>query len=163
MTNEQPTRTSFWCGYKGKDYQSLFHYNNSGLYCGNYIQSVTPNLSLGTEVVWQPEHNMSRINFAARYNTNKMIASGRVWNEGAISLSFVQILSEKVSLASEFKYNPIKRYATLRVGYDYKFREKITERERERAREKERASESEADQRLEFEFMILRRAAMVSI
>ncbi|XP_078151907.1 mitochondrial import receptor subunit TOM40-1-like [Carex rostrata] len=109
---------------QGKDYQSRFQYkNSSGLCSADYIQSVTLNLSLGTEVLWQPEHNISQISFGARYNTNKMIASGRVWNEGAISLSYVQILSEKVSLASEIEYDPPSRYFLSSIGYEYKFRE----------------------------------------
>ncbi|KAF3327025.1 mitochondrial import receptor subunit TOM40-2 [Carex littledalei] len=94
---------------QGKDYQSLYHYNNSGLYCGNYIQSVTPNLSLGTEVLWQPEHNMSRINFAARYNTNKMsLLRGNVDSDGVVSAYIEQKIRYGVKLFLLAKLDHVK-------------------------------------------------------
>ncbi|KAK1319480.1 Mitochondrial import receptor subunit TOM40-1 [Acorus calamus] len=109
--------------YKGKDCRTQFQFGNNALYNANYIQSVTPNLSLGSEVFWRGQQRTSTIGFAARYNTDKMVATGQVVNTGSVALSYVQKVSEKVSLASEFMYNPDTRDATASFGYDYKLRQ----------------------------------------
>jgi hypothetical protein len=38
-----------------------------------FLQSVTPNLSLGGEVFWAGQHRKSGIVYAARYNNDKMV------------------------------------------------------------------------------------------
>ena len=38
-----------------------------------FLQSVTPNLSLGGEVFWAGQHRKSGIGYAARYNNDKMV------------------------------------------------------------------------------------------
>nr|XP_023905383.1 mitochondrial import receptor subunit TOM40-1-like [Quercus suber]POF19764.1 mitochondrial import receptor subunit tom40-1 [Quercus suber] len=109
--------------YKGKDYRAQFQLGNGALFGANYIQSVTPNLSLGGEVFWAGQHRKSGIGYAARYNTDKMVATGQVASTGMVALSYVQKVSEKVSLASDFMYNYMSRDVTASVGYDYILRQ----------------------------------------
>ncbi|XP_058107623.1 mitochondrial import receptor subunit TOM40-1-like isoform X2 [Magnolia sinica] len=109
--------------YKGKDFRSQFQMGNGAFYNVNYIQSVSPHLSLGTEVFWLGHQRKSGIGLAARYNTDKMVAAGQVASTGIVALSYVQKVSEKVSLASDFLYNPMTRDATASVGYDYMLRQ----------------------------------------
>ncbi|KAK6163925.1 hypothetical protein DH2020_000789 [Rehmannia glutinosa] len=87
------------------------------------LQSVTPNLSLGGEVFWAGQHRKSGIGYAARYNTDKMVATGQVASTGMVALSYVQKISEKVSLASDFMYNYMSRDVTASFGYDYILRQ----------------------------------------
>ncbi|KAL7152104.1 hypothetical protein ABFS83_04G075700 [Erythranthe nasuta] len=109
--------------YKGSDYRTQFQLGNGGLLGANYIQSVTPNLSLGGEIFWAGQHRKSGIGCAARYNTDKMVASGQVASHGIVALSYVQKVSDKVSLASDFMYNYMSRDATASFGYDYILRQ----------------------------------------
>ncbi|XVE92963.1 hypothetical protein REPUB_Repub01dG0149200 [Reevesia pubescens] len=109
--------------YKGKDYRSQFQMGNASFFGASYIQSVTPHLSLGGEVFWVGQHRKSGIGYAARYETDKMIATGQVASTGIVALSYVQRVSEKVSLASDFMYNYMTRDVTASVGYDYILRQ----------------------------------------
>ncbi|KAF8389583.1 hypothetical protein HHK36_024099 [Tetracentron sinense] len=123
----------------GKDYRTQFQLGNGALFGASYIQagqavhlfilflevheSVTPHLSLGSEVFWAGQHRKSGIGFAARYNTDKMVATGQVASTGMVALSYVQKVSEKVSLASDFMYNYMSRDVTASFGYDYILRQ----------------------------------------
>ncbi|XWS68433.1 hypothetical protein CRYUN_Cryun04dG0089300 [Craigia yunnanensis] len=109
--------------YKGKDYRSQFQMGNGALLGASYIQSVTPHLSLGGEIFWAGQHRKSGIGYAARYETDKMVAVGQVASTGMIALSYVQKVSEKVSLASDFMYNYMTRDVTASIGYDYILRQ----------------------------------------
>ncbi|TYI87983.1 hypothetical protein E1A91_D04G174300v1 [Gossypium mustelinum] len=81
--------------YKGKDYRSQFQMGNGALFGASYIQSVTPHLSLAGEVFWAGQHRKSGLGYAARYETDKMVAAGQVASTGMVSLSYVQKVSEK--------------------------------------------------------------------
>ncbi|BBG94712.1 translocase of the outer mitochondrial membrane 40 [Prunus dulcis] len=109
--------------YKGSDYRSQIQVGNGALLQASYIQSVTPHFSLGGEVFWAGQHRKSGIGYAARFNTEKMVATGQVASTGMVALSYVQKLSEKVSLASDLMYNHTSRDVTASVGYDYVLRQ----------------------------------------
>ncbi|ONK55173.1 uncharacterized protein A4U43_UnF6750 [Asparagus officinalis] len=124
LTNEPHySQGMFNFDYKGHDYRTQFQIGNNAFYGANYIQSVTPNLSLGTEVFWLGHQRKSGIGYAARYNTEKMVATGQVASTGIVALTYVQKVSEKVSLASDFMYNHMTRDATASFGYDYILRQ----------------------------------------
>ncbi|VFQ76557.1 unnamed protein product [Cuscuta campestris] len=109
--------------YKGKDYRTQFQLGSGALLGASYIQSVTPHLSLGGEVFWAGQHRKSGIGYVGRYNTDKMVAAGQVASTGIVALSYVQKVSEKVSLASDFMYNYLSRDVTASFGYDYILRQ----------------------------------------
>lgn len=109
--------------YKGTDYRAQFQIGNNAFYGANYIQSVTPNLSMGTEIFWLGQQRKSGIGFNSRYNTDKMVGTLQVASTGIVALSYVQKVSEKVSLATDFMYNHMSRDVTSSVGYDYFLRQ----------------------------------------
>ncbi|KAL5210627.1 hypothetical protein ABZP36_006250 [Zizania latifolia] len=109
--------------YKGTDYRAQFQIGNNAFYGANYIQSVTPNLSMGTEIFWLGHQRKSGIGFASRYNTDKLVGTLQVASTGIVALSYVQKVSEKVSLASDFMYNHMSRDVTSSFGYDYMLRQ----------------------------------------
>ncbi|GAA0140628.1 primary active transporter [Lithospermum erythrorhizon] len=124
LTNEpHMSHGMFNFDYKGSDYRAQFQLGNGALFGASYIQSVTPNLSLGGEVFWAGQHRKSGIGYAARYNTDKMVATGQVASTGMVSLNYVQKISEKVSLASDFMYNYMSGDVTSSFGYDYILRQ----------------------------------------
>ncbi|GAB2216551.1 hypothetical protein Drorol1_Dr00024326 [Drosera rotundifolia] len=109
--------------YKGSDYRAQFQVGNGALFGASYIQSVTLHLSLGGEVFWTGQHRKSGVGVATRYNTDKMVATAQVDSTGIVALSFVQKVSEKVSLATDFIYNYLSKEVTSSVGYDYVLRQ----------------------------------------
>ncbi|KAK6121656.1 hypothetical protein DH2020_044602 [Rehmannia glutinosa] len=124
LTNEpHMSHGMFNFDYKGSDYRTQFQLGNGALFGASYIQSVSPHLSLGGEVFWAGQHRKSGIGYAARYNTDKMVATGQVASTGMVALSYVQKVSDKVSLASDFMYNYMSRDVTASFGYDYILRQ----------------------------------------
>ncbi|XP_039129769.1 LOW QUALITY PROTEIN: mitochondrial import receptor subunit TOM40-1-like [Dioscorea cayenensis subsp. rotundata] len=124
LTNEPHfSQGMFNFDYKGTDYRAQFQLGNNAFYGGNYIQSVTPHLSVGSEFFWLGHQRKSGIGLAARYNTDKMVATAQVASTGIVALSYVQKVSEKVSLASDFMYNHMTRDVTASFGYDYILRQ----------------------------------------
>ncbi|WOL14721.1 mitochondrial import receptor subunit TOM40-1 [Canna indica] len=150
LTNEPHfSQGMFNFDYKGKDYRTQFQIGNNAFYGANYIQSVSPHLSLGSEIFWLGQQRKSGIGFAARYNTDKMVATAQIASTGILALSYVQKVSEKVrnllkflenfnaqnlyshkkfwhlqvSLASDFMYNHLTRDVTSSFGYDYILRQ----------------------------------------
>ncbi|KAJ8477776.1 hypothetical protein OPV22_021503 [Ensete ventricosum] len=124
LTNEPHfSQGMFNFDYKGTDFRSQLQIGNNAFYGGNYIQSVSPHLSLGTEIFWLGHQRKSGIGFAARYNTDNMVATGQVASTGIVALSYVQKVSEKVSLASDFMYNHLTQDVTSSFGYDYILRQ----------------------------------------
>ncbi|KAG8371613.1 hypothetical protein BUALT_Bualt13G0106500 [Buddleja alternifolia] len=105
--------------YKGSDYRCQFQLGSGAITGASYIQSVSPHLSLGGEVYWAGQHRLSGVGYAARYNTDNMIAAGQVDSSGKVALSYIQKVSQKVSLASSFLYNYMSGDVTASCGYDY--------------------------------------------
>ena len=62
----------------------------------NYLQSVTPNLSLGGETFWLSAAMKSGVGFAARHQGEKHIATAQLATTGLVSLNYAHRLSEKV-------------------------------------------------------------------
>lgn len=104
--------------HKGKDYRAQLQLGSGALCGANYIQSVTPHLSLGGEIFWAGQHRKSGVGYAARYSNDKVVATGQAASTGMVALSYVQKVSEKVSLATEFAYNHMSKDVTATVGYD---------------------------------------------
>lgn len=109
--------------YKGSDYRTQLQLGSGTLVGANYIQSVTPHLSMGGEVFWAGQHRKSGAVYGARYSTDKMVATGQVATTGMVALSYVQKASEKVSLATDFMYNYLSKDVIASVGYDCIFRQ----------------------------------------
>lgn len=67
---------------------------------GDYMQAITPKLSLGMEGVWQRASLGSKpetaLSYAARYRNTDWIASGQVHASGQFTASYWRRLSEKV-------------------------------------------------------------------
>lgn len=124
LTNEAHfSQGMFNFDYKGRDFRAQFQFANNAFYGGNYIQSVSPHLALGGEVFWLGHQRKSGLGLAARYNSDKTIMTGQLASTGLVALSYVQRVSEKVSLATDFMYNLANREATASMGYDYLLRQ----------------------------------------
>ncbi|CAL9214387.1 unnamed protein product [Arabidopsis halleri] len=104
--------------YMALNYKAQFLLGSKGLTAATYIQRVSPCLSLGGELFWASVPQKSGIGYVARYETDKMVASAQVISSGNVFMSYVQKISKKVSLASDFVYNCFSRDVKASVGCD---------------------------------------------
>lgn len=117
------SQAMFDADFKGKDWNGQLKWGTSNFYGANYFQSVTPKLSVGGEVFYLAEQQRSGFGLAARHAGDKHVATAQVANTGLVSLTYVQKISDKVSLASDFMWNLNSREATASFGYDYVLRQ----------------------------------------
>ncbi|CAK42188.1 mitochondrial import receptor subunit tom40 [Aspergillus awamori] len=131
--------------YTGDDFSaSLKAFNPSyleggltGIFVGSYLQSVTPNLALGFEAIWQRQAMNSRpesaLSYGARYKTADWIASAQLQAQGVITASYWKKLSERVEagvdMNLQFAPNAAaalmggpSRDGTTAIGAKYDFR-----------------------------------------
>ncbi|EJD06045.1 uncharacterized protein FOMMEDRAFT_139333 [Fomitiporia mediterranea MF3/22] len=101
----------------------------SGLFIGSYLQSVTKNLALGSEVLVQrggPVEIPTTPSFLAKYTgSNKdWIASAQVQPAGLLQTSYWQKLNEKVEAAADLQIMTAngKREAVATLGAKYDLR-----------------------------------------
>ncbi|KAI5849562.1 eukaryotic porin/Tom40 [Morchella snyderi] len=93
------TGADFSAGIKSFN-PSLLEGTLTGIFIGSYLQSVTPNLSLGLESVWQrqaasvgPETALS---YVARYATKDWVASAQLQAQGALQATYWRRIAERV-------------------------------------------------------------------
>jgi mitochondrial import receptor subunit TOM40 len=109
--------------FKGLDWNGQLKFGSNEFYGMNYLQSVTPRLALGGEAFWLGQQRKSGTGFAGRFTGDAFVATAQVATTGLVSLTYVQRISEKVSLASDFMWNWNAREATASFGYDYMLRQ----------------------------------------
>ncbi|KAF8636595.1 hypothetical protein AX17_003405 [Amanita inopinata Kibby_2008] len=101
----------------------------TGIYIGSYIQSVTRNLALGCETLYQrpsPELSEFSTSYVAKYTSNdkSWIATAHVQPAGMVQASYWQKLSEKVEVAADIQVivAPNRRDALATLGAKYDLR-----------------------------------------
>lgn len=117
------SQAMFDMDFRGKDWNGQLKYGTSNFFGSNYFQSVTPQLSVGGEVFYLAEQRRSGLGLAMRHVGEKHVATAQIANTGLVSLSYVQKISEKVSLASDFMWNLNSKEANASFGYDYVLRQ----------------------------------------
>ncbi|XP_010476278.1 PREDICTED: mitochondrial import receptor subunit TOM40-1-like isoform X1 [Camelina sativa] len=75
--------------YMALNYRARFKLGSNDLTAATYIQRVTPCLSLGGEVFCTNVPQESGVGYAARYETDKMVASAKVISNGKVSMTYV--------------------------------------------------------------------------
>lgn len=99
----------------------------TGIYIGSYLQSVTKNLALGVEALYQrPSPDLSEMtqSFLAKYTGTKKdwIATAQLQPAGILQTTYWQKLSDKVDVAADLQVmvSPTRRdgVATLGAKYD---------------------------------------------
>jgi mitochondrial import receptor subunit TOM40 len=121
----------------GRDYSlNLKTYNPSpadlsGAYMASYLQSLTKNVALGAEVIYQRAPTgmeESAMSYVGKYTSNKRdwIATAQVQAQGILQTTYWQKLSDKVDVAAELvlvpDVRPTERKAMATVGVKYDFR-----------------------------------------
>ncbi|KAF9052643.1 eukaryotic porin-domain-containing protein [Panaeolus papilionaceus] len=103
--------------------------NLTGIYMGSYLQSVTKNLALGVETLYQHptprDHDINVSYLAKLASTDKnWIATAQLQPAGILQASYWQKLSDKVEVAADLQLinAPTRRDAVATLGAKYDFR-----------------------------------------
>jgi len=101
----------------------------TGIYIGSYLQSVTKNLALGVETLFQhpaPDQYDVATSYLAKYtSTNRdWIATAQVQPSGIVQASYWHKLSEKVEVGADLQMiaAPVRRDAVATIGAKYDLR-----------------------------------------
>ncbi|EJD52967.1 hypothetical protein AURDEDRAFT_142053 [Auricularia subglabra TFB-10046 SS5] len=100
--------------YQGRDYSVNLRAINpsptdlTGIYMGNYLQSVTKNLALGVETLYQrptPLQSEANVSYMVKYTSSPRdwIATAQFQPAGILMASYWQKLSEKLDVAAELQ------------------------------------------------------------
>ncbi|KZT42078.1 hypothetical protein SISSUDRAFT_1069613 [Sistotremastrum suecicum HHB10207 ss-3] len=121
--------------YQGQDYSANLKAVNpspldlTGIYIGNYLQSVTKNLSLGVETLYQrPTLDVSELStsYLLKYvgREKDWIATAQIQPLGILQTTYWQKLSEKLEVAAELQVvaAPTRRDAVATLGARYDLR-----------------------------------------
>ncbi|MCL7034868.1 hypothetical protein MKW94_023406 [Papaver nudicaule] len=118
--------------YKGEHSRTHLQLGNGALVGANYIQgidsrirlpSITPCLSLGSQVFWGGQHRKPATGIGARFDNDKMIVGWNTASTGMFAFSYVQKVSGKVSVAFDNMYNYKSGEETMSVGCDCVFKQ----------------------------------------
>ncbi|KAJ1936139.1 translocase of outer mitochondrial membrane, partial [Kickxella alabastrina] len=135
MASDSQSMLQLESEYTGSDYTANVKAVNpsltdgNGIYLFNYLQSVTPKLSLGAEMLYQcpmPKVQETSISFGVRYQPT----ADRVWvaqtqGTNILTTSFWRKISEKCDAGAELQMINIpsqdRREASCSVGVKYEF------------------------------------------
>ncbi|XP_069684831.1 mitochondrial import receptor subunit TOM40 homolog 1 [Periplaneta americana] len=127
IQNSKFQATQLTTEYKGNDFTASCTagntdiINESGLLVTHYLQSVTPNVALGAELVYQygpsvPSGEIAILSAAARYTGTDSVVSGTLGGAG-LHLCYYQKASEQLQLGVELETNFRMQESVASVGY----------------------------------------------
>ncbi|CAG2053709.1 unnamed protein product [Timema podura] len=95
----------------------------AGVFVAHYLQSVSSNLALGSELVYQcgrnvPGGEMTMLSAVARYSLGDIVVSGALGAE-SIHTYYYQKVNEELQVGVELETNYSLKGSTLSVGYQY--------------------------------------------
>ncbi|KAJ5972679.1 uncharacterized protein N7479_002597 [Penicillium vulpinum] len=114
--------------YTGRDFSaSLKAFNPScleggltGIFVGSYLQSVTPNLALGFEAIWQRQAITARpetaLSYSAKYKGEDWIGTAQLQAQGTFNATYWRKLSERVEAGIDMNLQLQPSPATLMMG-----------------------------------------------
>jgi mitochondrial import receptor subunit TOM40 len=103
--------------------------NLTGIYIGSYLQSITKNLAIGFESLYQhptPQNSEIATSYLAKLTSSdkNWIATAQLQPSGILQATYWQKLSEKVEVAADLQVlsAPTRRDAIATLGAKYDFR-----------------------------------------
>ncbi|KIM49107.1 hypothetical protein M413DRAFT_438265 [Hebeloma cylindrosporum] len=103
--------------------------NLTGIFIGSYLQSITKNLAIGFETLYQrptPQNSEFATSYLAKLTSSdkNWIATGQLQPSGILQATYWQKLSEKVEVAADLQVlsAPTRRDAIATLGAKYDFR-----------------------------------------
>ncbi|EME30444.1 mitochondrial protein translocase, MPT family isoform 1 [Galdieria sulphuraria] len=124
-TSSQPneSKATWDLDYRGSDFCGQLKFGNMGIVALSYLQSVTPNLSLGGEGFYQGATGFSAITAAGRYVTHDGVATCTIASFGPLVASYCHRVNPRVTLATEFFWDLRSRDSLVTIGYKFDLRQ----------------------------------------
>jgi len=101
----------------------------TGIFIGSYLQSITKNLAIGFETLYQrptPQNSEFATSYLAKLTSSdkNWIATGQLQPSGILQATYWQKLSDKVEVAADLQVlsAPTRRDAIATLGAKYDFR-----------------------------------------
>lgn len=127
ITKNQLSASQYQADYKGDQYSASVTVanpdiaNDAGLFVGQYLQSITSQISLGAEFVCQfspqiPGKQLSFLSLAGRYNADDNAFSATLGSH-AVHLCYYQKASEQLQLGCELDTNFRNGESVASIGY----------------------------------------------
>ena len=121
--------------YQGTDYNlnakvlNIWPTDLTGIYIGSYLQSLTKNIALGVEGIYQrPTPDMAELSasYLAKYTSDNKdwIATAQIQPSGILQTTYWQKLSEKLEVGADLQViaAPTRRDAIATLGAKYDLR-----------------------------------------
>ncbi|EFX01055.1 mitochondrial import receptor subunit [Grosmannia clavigera kw1407] len=114
--------------YTGRDFTASLKTMNpsyldgglTGIFIGNYLQSVTPKLSIGLEGVWQrgalSQPPDALLSYCGRYASGDWVATAQLQTQGAINATFWRRLAENVQAGVDMTLQVVPNAAAGLMG-----------------------------------------------
>lgn len=84
---------------------SMLDGGTTGIFITHYLQSLTPRLSLGVEMLWQRQSMAvgpdSMVSYSGRYRGSDWIATAQLQGQGAVMTSYWRRLTDKVDVGAD--------------------------------------------------------------
>jgi len=108
---------------KGSNWYGNLKWGNPGIYGISYMQSITPQLSLGLDTFYHHKQAISMLTGGVRYDTPQYVATGVV-TAGHFVGSYTQKVNQRVSLATELSlaWPTGALETTYSMGFEYTLR-----------------------------------------
>lgn len=114
--------------YRGPTYTAAVALANpdflaaSGMFIANYQQSLSPNLMLGTELMYQRSgaDQGSLLSFIGRYSTDTFIASASV-NRVGLHMSYYHKGTPNSQVSVEFQSSSVNQESSVTAGYHLEY------------------------------------------
>lgn len=127
IQDSKVTAAQLTTDYKGNDFTASLTmgniniFNNSGVFVGHYLQSVTSKLALGAELAYQygsnvPGGKIAVVSAVGRYTIGDSIWSGTI-GAGGLHLCYYQKASEQLQIGIEVETSLRMQESVATIGY----------------------------------------------
>ncbi|KAF2397809.1 hypothetical protein EJ06DRAFT_514499 [Trichodelitschia bisporula] len=145
MPGGQSSMMSVEQDYTGADFTasvkamnpSILEGGLTGIFIGDYLQAVTPKLSIGLNAIWQRQGMNqgpdSLLTYGARYKSQEWIATARMAAQGGLQATYWRKLADKIEAGVDINLQfapgmggimggPMRKEGTTTLGVKYDFR-----------------------------------------
>eukprot|EP00474_Spongospora_subterranea_P009401 CRZ09859.1 hypothetical protein [Spongospora subterranea] len=111
--------------YVDSDFSANLKVSHDGMIVASYLQSITPTISTGVECLVQTSELVAHSRYVARYDSKLGGDNVNVslLDQGTVHVSYAHRVSPRLTLASEFKFDPNTRESNAKVGWKWSLRQ----------------------------------------
>ena len=89
----------------------------------SYFQSVTPKFAAGVESVYHPTQSLLLNRYVAQYDNREDVTTVSMGDNGAFHANYARRVNDRLTLASELRFDANSRESQFKVGYKWSLRQ----------------------------------------